>query len=423
MSNADARPSVDWHVRVAGPDDIRTFMEPLASAFAEDWTEPEIADWLAVLEVDRFIGAFEMPTSTTALGSAAAYSVRLTVPGGDVGAAAVTAVGVRPDYHRRGILRSLMRQQLDDVRARGEPVAILWASEGAIYQRFGYGLAVVDGYFEVSTLRTAYADPRPPEGRVRLLDEPDAMALLPGIFETMRAATPGAISRTEAWWRTGPIGDQPYSRKGSSPKFRAVYEADGVAEGYAIYRIKDDWDHRGPKSVLEVREAVTTTPRALRELWRFLFEVDLVRTVKAFRQSVPNPLQHILLEPRALGLVVNDGLWVRIVDLPAALEGRRYGTADTLVLEVSDAFCPWNAGTWRVETAGEPWSARARVARSDAPPDLALSSTDLGALYLGGTRPSDLALAGRIEERTRGALRRADALFAAARSPWCMVMF
>jgi predicted acetyltransferase len=106
-----------------------------------------------------------------------------------------------------------------------------------------------------------------------------------------------------------------------------------------------------------------------------------------------------------------------------ALEGRRYGTVDTLVLEVRDAFCPWNAGTWRVETAGEPWSAEAHVTPSDALPDLVLSSTDLGAIYLGGTRPSDLALAGRIEQRTPGALRRADALFAAARSPWCMVMF
>ena len=215
----------------------------------------------------------------------------------------------------------------------------------------------------------------------------------------MRAVTPGAISRTEAWWQTGPIGDPEYSRRGASHKYRVVYEADGHAEGYAVYRIKDDWDHRGPKSVLEVKEAVTTTPRALRGLWRYLFEVDLVRTVKAFRVPVPDPLQHILLEPRALGLVVNDGLWVRLVDLPAALAGRRYATTDSLVLEVSDGFCPWNAGRWRMETAGEPWEAQARVERTEDEPDLVLDTTDLAAIYLGGIRPTELAVAGRIEER------------------------
>jgi predicted acetyltransferase len=302
-------------------------------------------------------------------------------------------------------------------------VAILWASEGAIYQRFGYGLSAMDGYFEAPSRQTAYAHPRPAEGRVRIVDEAEAMALLPAVYEAMRVVTPGAISRTEAWWQTGPVGDPEYSRRGASHKFRVVYEADGRPEGYAVYRIKEDWDHRGPKSVMEVREAVTNTPRALHGLWRFLFDVDLVRTVKVFRQPVPNPLQHILLEPRALGLVVNDGLWVRLVDLPGALEARRYATADTLVLEVSDRFCPWNAGTWRIETAGEPWAAEARVTRTDTAPDLVLDTTDLAAIYLGGLRPVDLGVAGRIEERTSGALRRATALFAAERTPWCVSMF
>ena len=200
---------------------------------------------------------------------------------------------------------------------------------------------------------------------MRLVGEEESLSIVPAVYEVMRTVTPGAISRTEPWWQTGPLGDPEYSRRGASHKFRVVFEADGVAEGYAVYRIKDDWDHRGPKSVLEVKEAVTTTPRALRGLWRYLFEVDLVRTVKAFRQPVPNPLQQILLEPRALGLVANDGLWVRLVDLPGALQARRYATADALVLQVADAFCPWNAGTWRIETTGEPWAAEARVGRAD----------------------------------------------------------
>jgi predicted acetyltransferase len=417
------RAAREWHLRVPAPDEMRAFMAPLREAFGEESSDPEIDDWLKVCEPNRWLGAFEDAASDLVVGVASAYTVRLTVPGGEVGAAAVTGVATRPDYHRRGILRALMRRQIDDVRDQGEPVAVLWASEGAIYQRFGYGMAARDGFIEVATVRTAYTRQLPPEGRVRLVGEDEALAIIPAVYDAMRSVTPGAISRTPPWWQTGPIGDPEYSRRGASHKYRVVYEADGQAEGYAVYRIKDDWDHRGPKSVLEVKEAVTTTPRALRELWRYLFEVDLVRTVKALRAPVPNPLQHILLEPRALGLVVNDGLWVRLVDLPAALAGRRYGRADSLVLEVSDAFCPWNAGAWRIETAGEPWEAVARVERTEDQPDLVLDTTDLAAIYLGGIRPTLLAVARRIHERTPGALRRSDVLFAADRTPWCVSMF
>jgi predicted acetyltransferase len=423
MSIDASRTATDWHIRVPAPEQMRAFMAPLREAYAEEFSDADVEDWLRICEPERWLGAFEDPTTDIVAGAASAYTLRMTVPGGEVGAAAVTGVGTRPDFHRRGVLRALMRRQLDDVREQGEPVAILWASEGAIYQRFGYGMAAMDGFFEVPTGRTAYARQVSPEGRVRLVSEEESLSLVPAVYEVMRAVTPGAISRTEPWWQTGPLGDPAYSRRGASHKYRVVFEADGVAEGYAVYRIKDDWDHRGPKSVLEIREAVTNTPRALRGLWRYLFEVDLVRTVKAFRQPVPNPLQQILLEPRALGLVANDGLWVRLVDLPGALEARRYATADAFVAQVTDAFCPWNTGTWRVEATGEPWTAEARVERTTDAPDLVLDTTDLAAIYLGGVRPVDLGVAGRIEERTPGTLRRATAMFAAERTPWCVSMF
>jgi predicted acetyltransferase len=413
----------DWHIRVPARHELRSFARPVELAFAEDSSEAEFEDWLKLCEPDRWLGAFDDATSQQVAGCASAHSVRLTVPGGTVAAAAVTGVGVRPDYRRRGILRALMRRQLADVHERGEPVAVLWASEGAIYQRFGYGLAAMDGYFEAAVERTAYARSRPAEGRVRILSEEESAGIIPAVYEAMRAQTPGALSRTEAWWVDGVLADPEYSRRGSSSKFRVVYEADGVAEGYAIYRVKADWDHRGPRSVLEVREAVTITPRALRELWRYLFEVDLVRTVKAHRVPVPAPLQHLLIEPRALGLVVNDGLWIRLVDLPAALQARRYGTADSLVLEVSDDFCPRNAGRWRVHASGQSGAATAGVTRTDEPADLVLDTSDLAAMYLGGTRPADLAAAGRIEERTSQAVRRATALFATEQIPWCVMMF
>ncbi len=412
-----------WDIRTAATGDVASFLGPLAAAFSEELTPPELEAWLQTIEPDRLVSAFDGPDGGEPLGTAGAYTFRMSVPGGEAATAGVTAVGVRPDHHRRGILRALMRHQLDDIRARGEPLAVLWASEGAIYQRFGYGMATQSGTLEVDPARTAYARPAPPEGRLRLLAEKEALVAFPPVYDAMRRVTPGALSRTDAWWRSGPIADPEYARRGAGPKLRYLYEADGAAEGYAMYRVRSEWDHRGSKSRLEVDETVTLTPRALRDVWRFLFEVDLVRSVRAGRLPVPNPLQQLLAEPRAIGLVVGDGAWVRLVDLPVAMAARRYGTADELVLEVTDAFCPWNVGRWRLATSGGQGAAEAAVTLTEAAPDLVLDTSDLAAVYLGAHRPSDLAVAGRLEERTHGALRRADVLFAADRTPWCATMF
>jgi predicted acetyltransferase len=258
---------------------------------------------------------------------------------------------------------------------------------------------------------------------MRLVDVEEALATFPGVYERMRAVTPGALSRTDAWWRWGPLHDAEYMRRGAGPKFRYLYEVDGAAEGYAIYRPKGDWDERGPKGQLHVVEAVALTPRALRGVWSFLFGVDLMQTISAQRQPVPHPLQLALADPRALGLVAGDGIWVRLVDLPAALAARRYGVPGRLVIDVADAFCPWNTGRWAIAADGQPGQAAATIERTEAAADLALDVADLGAAYLGGVRPSELARAGRITELAPGALRRADALFATDLAPWCFTMF
>jgi predicted acetyltransferase len=415
-----SEPTPSYPIRTATPDSVRAFMAPLVMAFGDEPTEAEFEDWRHTIEPDRLIAAFD---GEAPVGSAGAITFRLTVPGGEVAAAGVTAVGVEPGHRRQGVLRSLMRHQLDDVRRRGEPVAILWASEGAIYQRFGYGLGSLNGSFEIDRTRTAWLRPGEPGGRMRLVDEDEALATFPPIYDRVRAVTPGALTRTEDWWRWGVLRDAEYMRHGAGPKFRYLYEVDGGAEGYAIYRPKGDWDERGPKGQVLVVEAMATTPRADRAIWSFLFDVDLTRSTKAGRVPMPPPLLLELADPRALGITAGDGLWVRLVDLPSALAARRYGAAGALVLEVTDGFCPWNAGRWRMTASGEPGDAAAIVERTDAPIDLVADVTDLAAAYLGAFRVSDLAHAGRVEEITPGALRRADALFASDRAPWCATMF
>jgi predicted acetyltransferase len=412
--------SAPFPIRTATPDDVRAFLAPPMAAFGDELSDAEFEEWNHLLEPDRLIAAFD---GETPIGTAGAYTFGMTVPGGEAAAAGVTVVGVEPGHRRRGVLRSLMRHQLDDVHGRGEPLAILWASESAIYQRFGYGLGTLNGSFEIDRGRTAWLRPWEPEGRLRLVDAAEALATFPPVYERLRAVTPGALTRTETWWRWGILHDAEHMRRGAGPKFRYLYEVDGVAEGYAIYRPKNEWDDRGPKGQVLVVEAMAVTPRAERAVWGFLFSIDLMRSTKAGRVPVPNPLQLTLADPRALGLTVGDGLWVRLVDLPAALTARRYGASDALVLDVADAFCPWNAGRWRVATVGDPGAAAATVERAGDPADLVVDVADLAAAYLGAFRLSDLARAGRVEERTAGALRRADALFAAEAPAWCATMF
>ena len=404
-----------YPIRTATAETVEAFTAPLIAAFAfvEDPGDEERRTW----EPDRIIAALdgERPVAT-----AGAFSFRLGVPGGEAAAAGVTLVGVNPAYRRRGILRSMMRHQLDDVHARGEALAILWASEGAIYQRFGYGLATLSGSFEIACERAAFARPTPPEGSVRLVDLEEAMGVFPSLYDRVRIQVPGMLARSETWWRWVMLHDTDRARGENGIKFLAVYEAGGEVEGTAIYRVKPDWDERGPKGRLYAIEVIASTPRATRDLWAWLLGVDLVARVAAVRTPVPHPLQLLLAEPRRLGFTVGDGIWLRVVDLPAALVARTYGRPGALVLEVRDAFCPWNAGRWRL-VAGEDGHAVAEP--TGGLPDVTLDASDLGATYLGTFRFSELARVGRVVEGTPGALARADALFAADRAPWCGTMF
>ncbi len=404
-----------YPIRTATLETVEAFVAPLNLAFADmpDPGDEERRTW----EPDRIIAAFD---GTQPVASAGALTFRMSVPGGEAAAAGVTLVGVSPSHRRRGILRSMMRHQLDDIHSRGESLAILWASEGAIYQRFGYGLATLSGTFEIERGAAGFARQAPIEGTVRLVDLETALGLFPALFDRVRVETPGMVGRSETWWRWITLRDTDHMRGVNGMKFLAVYEADGQVEGTALYRVKPDWDDRGPNGRLVALEVLATTPRATRDLWRWLFEVDLVRLVRAVRGPVPHPLQLLLADPRRLGFTVGDAIWLRVVDVPAALAARTYGRAGSLVLEVRDGFCPWNAGRWRLDVGDD---GSGRVESTTAEPDVTLDAADLGATYLGTFRFSELARVGRVVESTAGALLRADALFAAARAPWCSTMF
>jgi predicted acetyltransferase len=347
------------------------------------------------------------------VGGAGVYPFELSVPGGSLPCAGVTAVGVHPTHRRRGVLRAMMDAQLRDVHERDEPIAALWASEETIYNRFGYGIASWAGELSVQHEWDAFAEPLEVAGTTRFVTPEEARALFPPIYDAVRRERPGMPSRSEAWWdaRTLHLPED----EGSSPKRLVVLEIDGEPLGYAIYRTHFSFEGGLPATRLVVREALGSTPRAMAAIWRFLLDVDWTAVVEVPYAPPDHPLFLLLALPRRARYRMHDALWMRLVDVGAALSGRAYGEGGPLVLEVHDAVCEWNDGRWRLDGSV--------CERTDAEADLALDVSALGSAYLGAVSFRQLRQALRVDELRDGAIERADALFAWRSLPWCLEIF
>ncbi|MEU9717886.1 GNAT family N-acetyltransferase [Streptomyces sp. NPDC047976] len=369
----------------------------------------------SLTEPDRSLGVWD---GGDCVGSASAFGFRLSVPGGAlVPASGVTFVGVAPTHRRRGVLTSLMRRQLDDIRTGEEPIAVLTASEPEIYGRFGYGTAAYSLAVDIDTTRVRLSVPPGTDAvRLRLVDPEKSLADCERVYAGLVAGRPGMLARQPGWERDALL-DVPELRGGASPlKCVVAEDADGGVIGYARYQVKPDWELSGSDGKVEVREVHAPDPAAYAALWRYLFEIDLTWHVRAYRQPVDDALLHLVSDVRRCRAQQRDALHLRLVDLPAALEARAYGAAVDVVLEVEDAFCPWNAGRWRLTAAGG--GGAVRCAPSSDAADLALSVRELGSAYLGGVTLTSLAAAGRVRELRAGALREASRAFAGDVAPW-----
>lgn len=348
------------------------------------------------------------------VGGGGAFEFELTVPGGRVPAAGVTVVGVLPTHRRRGILRDLMRAQLDDFRARAEPLAVLWASEGRIYPRFGYGLASLCGDIDIRRTHAAYARPIEWVGEARLVPLGEAHELLAGVYKRVAAETPGMFARTPEWWQARVLADPEWRRFGGGEEACAVLEVDGRPEAYALYRVNFAFENGLPTGATVVIEAMGASPAAAAAVWRYLFDLDWMQRVQAFHLPIDHPLFLLLAEPAELRFRAGDALWLRLVDVEAALAARSYAGDGDVVVEVSDEFCPWNEGRYRLG---------ADAGHTDDAAELRLDVTALASVYLGGFTFAQLARAERVEEVADGALARADALCRTDRAPWCPEIF
>lgn len=377
-------------------------------------SEESLRNFARLLPHDRMHAAFD---GKAIVGGAGVFPFDLTVPGGPIACAGVTVCAVLPTHRRRGIFDRLMRAQLGDVRERGECIAALWASEETIYGRFGYGLASQDAMIEATRRHAELRTDLPGKiGATRLVTHDEAVKQFPRVYDRVQRRSTGFCSRSKAWWEVRRLDDRPERRGDAGELNRLLLEIDGRPVGYALYRIKLEWEGGLNASQVIVIEAVGETPAATRELWRYLLAIDWVDSIHCELLSVDHPLFLLVQRPNRLRWRVLDGLWLRLVDVRAALSSRAVvGDGRVTFDVVADPIFPDNVGTWTVGGDG--------VKRSGRRADLRLDVQALACAYLGGFTFAELVRAGRVEEVTRGGLARADALYRVDAKPWCPEIF
>jgi predicted acetyltransferase len=400
-------------LRVLRQDDWDEWYDNLIRAFGgvpESAEEREL--WRELTAYDRSIGVWD---GERCVGTAGAFGFRMTVPGGaSVPAAGVTMVGVAGTHRRRGVLTSMMRRQLDDVRSWGEPLAVLTASEPVIYGRFGYGAATYNVNADIDTTRVRLSvPPGTDDVRLRYAAPADVLDACEAVYARLVPGRPGMIARVPGWerlWLLDPESD----RGGTSPLQCVVAERDGEVVGFVRYRVKADWEPAGPRGTVVLSDLEALDPATHGALWRFLFDLDLTSRIDVRRRPVDEAWQYLVSDVRRCSLLVRDSLHVRLVDVGAALQARTYQAPVDVVLEVEDSFCPWNSGRWRLSGDAK----GASCDRTTDPADLALSVRELGAAYLGGVSLASLAGAGLVREVRQGALAEAAVAFGSAVAPW-----
>jgi predicted acetyltransferase len=384
---------------------LRAFGIPSESASEREF-------WRTVSDCGRHLAAYD---GGEVVGTAGSFAFRMAVPGGAVvPMSGVTMVTVQATHRRRGLLTAMMRRQLDGFRARGEAIAGLIASEPAIYGRFGYGNATEQIQLTADTHRVRIEAPEGVDGvRMRIADPEEALDACERVYASEVARRPGMLARQPGWERHGLL-DPPAFREGGGPQLCVTAERDGVITGYARYRMTSEWDAAGPSGKVTVRDLYAVDPVTHAALWRYLFGVDLTSTLTARSLPADEPLLHLASDVRRLQAGVRDSLFVRLVDVGAALEARCYAAPVDVVFDVTDPFCPWNEGRWRLMGDAK----GASCERTTAGADLALSVRELGTVFLGGFSLAALARAGRVRELRRGALAEASVAFLGDVAPW-----
>ena len=406
-----------FEIRTITAADSELFRRRVSGGFGSDADTDEAAStrFEAIFELDRTLAAFD---GDDIIGTGAAFSLGLTVPGGAVvPMGGTTVVTVQPTHRRRGVLRSLMGSHLDDVAGRDEPLAGLWASESSIYRRFGYGPAS----FRYATTVNASAVELmggSPGGTVRLIEPDEAESVVRPVYDRARSERSGMLTRSDAWWAHRLMADPESWRGGKSAQRHVAYEQDGAVTGYAVYRQKSKWDNFLADGEIDIIEVIVTTGEAHSGLWAFLSNIDLFPNLEWWNMPIDDPLPMKMLDSRRVARKLVDGLWVRVMDVPAALEARTYDHDGVVDFALADVTRPQASGTYRLEVS----NGEAHCERVTEDGDLALDIDVLGSLYLGGGDAMAMFSAGRITGDGR-AVQTLHRMLRTDVAPWCPEVF
>ena len=376
---------------------------------------PDEDTFRSILEIDRAFGHFEDDVMVSTIG---AYSLDMTVPGNVVQCGGTTVVTVSPTHRRRGLLTEMMQRHFDDVLEREEPIAALWASESEIYGRFGYGKASTTAEITVHRRGQSLSRHAPATRPVRLIELDQAKTLLPPFHDQFRVGQPGMFRRWPAWWEARIFSDFPSRRSGATAARWAVVDGDGGIDGYAKYRTKSapgDDGHSGTELV--ITDFIAGSPESWASLWAFLLNHDLVAKFIARQRSLDDPIFDLLAGPRRAQTQVGDGVWVRVMNVPAALSARKYRGDFAAVFGIHDPM-GLAGGTFQLEASAEGSDCKL----SDADPDIVMDIEDLGAVYLGNGGFRRLSRAGRLSGDD-AKLAAADQAFGWDPRPWCPEYF
>lgn len=404
-------------IRTITADDAELYRKRVSRGFGgdPDTDEDAVERFEAIFELDRTLAAFD---GEDIVGTGAAFSLGLTVPGGaEVPMGGTTVVTVQPTHRRRGVLRSLMDHHLDDVAARGEPVAGLWASESSIYGRFGYGPATYRNIASMSSKSVELIDGAA-KGSVRLVDSDEAEPAWRALYEQARPGRAGMLTRSDAWWTHRLMADPSAWRGGKSERRHLLHEEEGQVTGYASYRQKSDWEDFNADGLVDVTEVIATTFGAHTGIWSFLTNIDLFPNVEWWNMPLDDPLPLKITDPRRVKRKIIDALWLRIMDVPGALRARTYEDEGQVIFAIEDPTRPQNTGSYRLEVSeGEGYCERVSGAA-----EVVFEVDVLGHLYLGGGDALAMAAAGRIEGDP-GAITRLHRVMRTDRQPWCPEVF
>jgi len=399
--------------RAIRADELEDLRSAVGFAFGFD-PHPDDHGFSAVIPLDRTRCGFD---NGRIVSTSAAFPLEMTVPGGVVPCGGTTIVSVSPTHRRRGVMRDMMRSHLDDVRDHNEPLAALWATDSAIYGRFGFGCAAVCHEVEVRRAHVDFSRLAPEPAAVRPLDIDEATRVLPPFFESVRATVPGFYARSPKWWEHRRFADQEHHREGMTKhRYVVVDSGDGIA-GYAQYRSKFGWEAGHASGHLEVLELMGTTPESWAGLWSYVLNHDLLEKITADIRPPWDPLFDLLAGTRRVAATWADSMWVRIMDIPSALTARAYSGSVDLVLGVSDPLGD-TTGTYQLRVDGD----TVECATSSKEPDVMLDLEDLGSAYMGRARFRELHRSGRVSG-DGVALTQLDNAFTWDPQPWCPEIF